>query len=128
MAPKGVSDVTRHVRARISEEFQPFAIEHLGIHSEYRWQRLNHCLPVLFMYCGAGVIAMKHFVRFAKLSASGRISPRGWRVRLFATANDASAFAQGMIGNGWRAELGDVGDLEAAAPNPKAPNEASPTN
>lgn len=67
---------------------------------------------------------MKHFVRFAKLTASGTIGPRGWRLRLFATANEASTFAGEMVDNGWRAELGNVGDLEAAAPGAQVTSEA----
>jgi hypothetical protein len=61
---------------------------------------------------------MKHFVRFAKVSAYGAIARPGWRLRLFATANEASTFAREMIDNGWRAELGNVGDAEPDAPNP----------
>jgi hypothetical protein len=59
---------------------------------------------------------MKNFVRFAKLTASGAIARSGWRLRLFATANEASAFAREMVDNGWRAELGNVGDAESDAP------------
>jgi hypothetical protein len=59
---------------------------------------------------------MKNFVKFAKLTASGAVVRPGWRLRLFATANEASAFAREMIAKGWRAELGTVGDVESDAP------------
>jgi hypothetical protein len=64
-------------------------------------------------------MAMRHFARFAKLSASGTIGRRGWRVRLFATATEARAFARQMTDNGWTVELDNVGDLEPAAPRPR---------
>jgi hypothetical protein len=62
---------------------------------------------------------MNYFVRFAKAFPSGAIAPPGWRVRLFATSNEAGAFAQEMIGKGCRAELGNFGEPAAGAPSPK---------
>ncbi len=64
------------------------------------------------------VIAMKYFVRFAKFSLSGSITRPGWRLRLFATSNDASAFALEMVAADWRVELGDFGGLDPEAPRP----------
>ncbi len=61
---------------------------------------------------------MKHFVRFARLSTSGAIARPGWRTRLFATSNEASAFAQKMTGKDLRVELGDLGDVEPDSPSP----------
>lgn len=62
---------------------------------------------------------MKYFVRFTKITASGTIARSGWRLRLFADSNAAGAFAQEMIDNGYRAEMGDVGEVAADAPTPK---------
>ena len=61
-------------------------------------------------------MVMKHFVRFAKQTASGTIGPRGWRLRLFATANEASTFAREMVDKDWRVELGNTGDAAPDAP------------
>ncbi len=59
---------------------------------------------------------MRHFVRFAKFSPCGSIARSGWRLRLFATSNEASAFARQMVGAYWRVEVGDVDEIEPEAP------------
>ena len=58
---------------------------------------------------------MRHFVRFAKFSPSGSLARSGWRLRLFATWDEASAFAQQMIGADWCVETGDFGEAELEA-------------
>jgi len=37
-------------------------------------------------------------------------------LRLFATSNEASAFARQMIGASWRVEVGDLDEMEPEAP------------
>ncbi|MGA2492237.1 MAG: hypothetical protein ABSF67_04725 [Roseiarcus sp.] len=59
---------------------------------------------------------MRHFVRFAKLSASGSVDRVGWRLRIFLTSREAGAFANGLVGNLWRIEIGQYEDGEAIAP------------
>ena len=56
---------------------------------------------------------MRHFVRFAKLSASGSVDRLGWRLRIFQTSREAGAFADGFAGNLWRIEIGQYEDGEA---------------
>ena len=63
-------------------------------------------------------LPMQHFVRFAKFSPCGSIARSGWRLRLFATSNEASAFARQMVGACWRVEVGDFDDTEPDAPGP----------
>ncbi len=62
-------------------------------------------------------ITMNHFVRFAKLSASGTLGRAGWRLRMFATSNEAGAFARQMMSKGWRVETGELDDTDADAPS-----------
>jgi hypothetical protein len=59
---------------------------------------------------------MRHFVRFAKLSASGSVDRVGWRLRIFLTSREAGAFADKFAGNLWRIEIGQYEDGEARAP------------
>jgi hypothetical protein len=59
---------------------------------------------------------MRHFVRFAKLSASGSVDRVGWRLRIFLTSREAGAFANALAGNLWRIEIGQYEDGETVAP------------
>jgi len=59
---------------------------------------------------------MRHFVRFAKLSASGSVDRIGWRLRIFLTSREAGAFADKFAGNLWRIEIGQYEDGEPKAP------------
>jgi len=59
---------------------------------------------------------MRHFVRFARLSASGSVDRVGWRLRIFLTSREAGAFANELAGNLWRIEIGQYEDAEAGAP------------
>jgi hypothetical protein len=59
---------------------------------------------------------MRHFVRFAKLSASGSVDRLGWRLRIFQTSREAGAFADRFAGNLWRIEIGQYEDGEAKTP------------
>ena len=59
---------------------------------------------------------MRHFVRFAKVSASGSVDRVGWRLRIFLTSREASAFAEELVGKLWRVEIGQYEDGEARAP------------
>ena len=59
---------------------------------------------------------MRHFVRFAKLSASGSVDRVGWRLRIFLTSHEAGVFANELAGNLWRIEIGQYEDGEAIAP------------
>jgi len=59
--------------------------------------------------------AMRHFVRFAKLSASGSVDRIGWRLRIFLTSREAGAFANEFAGNLWRIEIGQYEDGEVNA-------------
>ena len=59
--------------------------------------------------------AMRHFVRFAKVSASGSVDRGGWRLRIFLTSREAGAFAEGLAGKPWRVETGQYEDGEVAA-------------
>jgi hypothetical protein len=59
---------------------------------------------------------MRHFVRFAKLSASGSVDRVGWRLRIFLTSREAGAFANELAGNLWRTEIGQYEDGEVSAP------------
>jgi len=59
---------------------------------------------------------VRHFVRFAKLSASGSVDRVGWRLRIFLTSREAGAFANEFAGNLWRIEIGRYEDGEAGAP------------
>jgi hypothetical protein len=59
---------------------------------------------------------MRHFVRFAKLSASGSVDRVGWRLRIFQTSREAGAFANEFSGNLWRIEIGQYDDGESSAP------------
>ena len=63
---------------------------------------------------------MDHYVRYAKPSACGVIRSPGWRLRLFATSNEADAFSQEMIGRGWRIEIGALDQVETDASSPTA--------
>ncbi len=67
---------------------------------------------------------MRHFVRFAKFSPSGSLARSGWRLRLFATWDEASAFAQQMIGADWCVETGDFGEAELEATTPSRAEES----
>jgi hypothetical protein len=58
---------------------------------------------------------MRHFVRFAKLSASGSVDRVGWRLRIFLTSREAGAFADELAGNLWRIEMGQYEDGEVGA-------------
>ena len=58
---------------------------------------------------------MRHFVRFAKLSASGSVDRIGWRLRIFQSSREAKAFANELGGNPWRIEIGQYEDGEANA-------------
>jgi hypothetical protein len=58
---------------------------------------------------------MRHFVRFAKLSASGSVDRVGWRLRIFQTSREAGAFVDELAGNLWRIEIGHYEDGEASA-------------
>ena len=60
---------------------------------------------------------MRHFVRFAKVSASGSVERIGWRLRIFLTSHEAGAFAQGLAGRLWRVEIGEYEEGEVAAPS-----------
>src|ERR1039458_2501835 len=42
--------------------------------------------------------AMRHFVRFAKVSASGSVDRVGWRLRIFLTSREAGAFTEELAG------------------------------
>jgi hypothetical protein len=59
---------------------------------------------------------MQHFVRFAKFSPCGSIARSGWRLRLFATSNEASAFAEQVVGACWRVEVGTFDETEREVP------------
>jgi hypothetical protein len=59
---------------------------------------------------------MRHFVRFAKLSASGSVDRAGWRLRIFLTSREAGAFAEEFAGKLWRTEIGEYEDGEVNAP------------
>ena len=59
---------------------------------------------------------MRHFVRFARLSASGSVDRVGWRLRIFLSSREAGAFANALAGNLWRIEIGQYEDGEASAP------------
>ena len=59
---------------------------------------------------------MRHFVRFAKVSASGSVDRVGWRLRIFLTSHDTSAFAEELVGRLWRVEIGEYEDGEVGAP------------
>jgi hypothetical protein len=59
---------------------------------------------------------MRHFVRFAKVSASGSLDRVGWRLRIFLTSGEAGAFAEELTGKLWRVEIGEYEDSEVAAP------------
>ena len=59
---------------------------------------------------------MRHFVRFARLSASGSVDRVGWRLRIFLSSREAGAFANELAGNLWRIEIGQYEDGEASAP------------
>jgi hypothetical protein len=59
---------------------------------------------------------MRHFVRFAKVSASGSVDRVGWRLRIFLTSREADAFAEELAGNLWRIEIGEYEDGEVNAP------------
>jgi hypothetical protein len=59
---------------------------------------------------------MRHFVRFAKVSASGSVDRVGWRLRIFLTSREADAFAEAFAGKLWRVEIGEYDDGELAAP------------
>ena len=59
---------------------------------------------------------MRHFVRFAKLSASGSVDRVGWRLRIFQTSREAGAFANEIAGNLCRVEIGQYEDGEVRAP------------
>jgi hypothetical protein len=59
---------------------------------------------------------MRHFVRFAKLSANGSVDRVGWRLRIFLTSREAGAFANEFAGNLWRIEIGQYEDGEASPP------------
>ena len=58
---------------------------------------------------------MRHFVRFAKVSANGSVDHVGWRLRIFLTSREAGAFADGLVGKSWRVEIGEYEDGEVAA-------------
>ena len=58
---------------------------------------------------------MRHFVRFAKLSATGAIDRGGWRLRIFQTPAEAGAFTAEMVGKPWRVETGQYDDAPASA-------------
>jgi hypothetical protein len=60
---------------------------------------------------------MRHFVRFAKVSASGSVDRDGWRLRIFLTSREAGAFAGEFAGKLWRVEIGQYedGEVNAAA-------------
>ena len=58
---------------------------------------------------------MRHFVRFAKLSASGSVDRVGWRLRIFLTPGEAGAFAEEFAGKPWRIEIGEYEDGEVNA-------------
>jgi len=55
---------------------------------------------------------MRHFVRFAKLSANGSVGRSGWRLRIFLTADEAGAFAEDLAARLWRVEVGEYEDAE----------------
>ena len=59
---------------------------------------------------------MRHFVRFARLSASGSVDRVGWRLRIFLSSREAGAFANELSGNLWRIEIGQYEDGEVSAP------------
>ena len=59
---------------------------------------------------------MRHFVRFAKVSASGSVDRVGWRLRIFLSSREAGAFAKELAGRRWRVETGQYEDGELAAP------------
>jgi len=59
---------------------------------------------------------MRHFVRFARLSASGSVDRVGWRLRIFLSSREAGAFANELAGNLWRIEIGQYEDGEVSAP------------
>ncbi len=59
---------------------------------------------------------MRHFVRFAKVSAAGSVDRVGWRLRIFMNSREAGAFAEELVGRPWRVEIGQYEDGEFAAP------------
>jgi hypothetical protein len=59
---------------------------------------------------------MRHFVRFAKVSASGSVDRGGWRLRIFLSSHEAGVFADELAGNRWQVEIGEYEDGEVAAP------------
>jgi len=62
----------------------------------------------------------RHFVRFARLSASGSVDRAGWRLRIFQTSREAGAFADAFAGNLWRIEIGQYEDSESRRPAERA--------
>ncbi len=63
---------------------------------------------------------MRHFVRFAKVSASGSVDRVGWRLRIFQTSREAGAFAEELAEKLWRVEIGQYEDGEVNAPAERA--------
>ena len=63
---------------------------------------------------------MRHFVRFAKVSASGSVDRVGWRLRIFLTSREAGAFAEELAEKLWRVEIGQYEDGEVNAPAERA--------
>jgi hypothetical protein len=55
---------------------------------------------------------MRHFVRFAKVSATGSVDRVGWRLRIFLTSHEAGAFAGELADKLWRVEIGEYEDGE----------------
>ena len=53
---------------------------------------------------------MRHFVRFAKVSANGSVDRGGWRLRIFLTSDEAGAFAEDLAARFWRVEIGEYED------------------
>jgi hypothetical protein len=62
---------------------------------------------------------MEYFVRYARFGPSGVITKSGWRLRLFATANEARIFSRQLLVGGWKVEAGRcAGDAAQQASSP----------
>ena len=61
---------------------------------------------------------MEYFVRYARFGPSGAPTKTGWRLRLFATANEARTFSRQLVVGGWRVEAGRCGEATPQAPGP----------
>jgi hypothetical protein len=56
--------------------------------------------------------AMRHFVRFARVTPNGKVDREGWRLRIFLDRGDAGAFVRALEDDFWRVETGQYEDSE----------------